>query len=60
MKSRKKNINIKNLQMKKKKTATKRIWMKFDRKSPMRMKIEKNNSKQNKSQLKELESNLKY
>jgi hypothetical protein len=59
MKSRKKNINIKNLQMKKK-TATKRIWMKFDRKSPMRMKIEKNNSKQNKSQLKELESNLKY
>jgi len=44
----------------KKKTATKRIWMKFDRKSPMRIKIEKNNSKQNKSQLKELESNLKY
>jgi hypothetical protein len=44
----------------KKKTITKRIGMKFDRKSPMRMKIKKNNSKQNKSQLKELEPNLKY
>ena len=59
MKSREKILIKKTCKWKKKENSNKKN--RDDRKNPMRMKFEKNNnSKQNKSQLKELEPNLKY